>query len=137
MTTLHPEPRLGRLAPHGIPPLPMAVGVLALPPTTDDHRNAARLDLALSAYKLGYFVVDTIEVTPATGKPRLPLDRCCGRTDRRRRPRLRRRRRPLPGGSDRGPGPSGHPNRPPGCGPRPPGQLTGVPEAQTRPNASG
>ena len=44
-------------------PRPFAVGVLALTDTADGAARAvARLDLALDAYKLGYFLVDTIEI---------------------------------------------------------------------------
>jgi hypothetical protein len=44
-------------------PRPFAVGVLALAPTTNSPgRTNARLDLALDTYKLGYFLVDTIEI---------------------------------------------------------------------------
>ena len=44
-------------------PRPFAVGVLALGanPSGPD-RTAARLDLALDTYKLGYFLIDTIEI---------------------------------------------------------------------------
>ena len=64
MTTAPAEARV-RAEPAGSRPLPMAIAVLGLPPTTaDDARHAARLDLALLAYKLGYFVVDILEVSP-------------------------------------------------------------------------
>jgi hypothetical protein len=44
-------------------PRPFAVGVLALAaPTAGAGRASARLDLALDAYRFGYFLVDTIEV---------------------------------------------------------------------------
>lgn len=43
--------------------LPMAIGVLGLPMTaTETDRLEARLDLALLAYKRGYFMVDIIEL---------------------------------------------------------------------------
>jgi predicted nucleic acid-binding protein len=41
----------------------MAIGVLGLPITaTESDRLEARLALSLLAYKLGYFMVDTIEL---------------------------------------------------------------------------
>lgn len=44
-------------------PRPFAVGVLALTaPPNGAGRTVARLDLALDAYKLGYFLVDTVEI---------------------------------------------------------------------------
>lgn len=44
-------------------PRPLAVGVLALvPAASGPDRTAARLDLALDTYKLGYFLIDTIEI---------------------------------------------------------------------------
>jgi hypothetical protein len=44
-------------------PRPFAVGVLALGATpSGPDRTAARLDLALDTYKLGYFLIDTIEI---------------------------------------------------------------------------
>jgi hypothetical protein len=53
--------------PAGAQPLPMAIAVLSLPrATADDARRAARLDLALHAYKLGYFVVDILDTAPDT-----------------------------------------------------------------------
>ena len=49
-------------ASHGWP-RPFAVGVLALTTTTHGpNRTTARLDLALDTYKLGYFLIDTIEI---------------------------------------------------------------------------
>jgi hypothetical protein len=44
--------------------LPFAVGVLGLDgdPADDELRRRGRLDLALDAYVLGYFLLDTIEV---------------------------------------------------------------------------
>jgi len=49
----------------GTLPRRFAVGVLALGPVDAARRSAARLDLALDAYKLGYFLLDTVETTPA------------------------------------------------------------------------
>ena len=44
-------------------PRPFAVGLLALGGgASGPDRSAARLDLALDAYKLGYFLIDTIEI---------------------------------------------------------------------------
>lgn len=44
-------------------PRPFAVGILALVPATNGpDRTAARLDLALDTYKLGYFLIDTVEI---------------------------------------------------------------------------
>ena len=52
-----------RVEPSGVQPLPMAIAVLAMVETvSEDVRRSARLDLALHAYKLGYFVVDVLEV---------------------------------------------------------------------------
>jgi hypothetical protein len=53
----------------GSPILPFAVGVLALAePTDSTGRVLARLDLALDTYKLGYFLLDIIEIsTHGTG----------------------------------------------------------------------
>jgi hypothetical protein len=46
-------------------PRPFAVGVLALPDPQDAAgRSQGRLDVALDAYKLGYFLLDTIETGP-------------------------------------------------------------------------
>ncbi|HEY6795886.1 MAG TPA: hypothetical protein VI248_14495 [Kineosporiaceae bacterium] len=65
MTTTEPE-TLPRSDPAGAPPLPMAIAVLAIPPDApQERRRPARLDAALLAYKLGYFLVDIVEV--ATG----------------------------------------------------------------------
>lgn len=49
----------------GPSPLPLAIAVLGPAPgvTEEDHRKA-RLALALSAYQLGYFVLDIVEVAP-------------------------------------------------------------------------
>ena len=66
MVALHGEGRR-RVEPSGVQPLPMAIAVLALVETvSEDVRRSARLDLALHAYKLGYFVVDVLEVTSDT-----------------------------------------------------------------------
>ncbi|HET9657701.1 MAG TPA: hypothetical protein VFP72_20285 [Kineosporiaceae bacterium] len=50
-------------------PRPFAVGVLAVGAgLSHPDRSAARLDLALDTYKLGYFLIDTIEIdTHGTG----------------------------------------------------------------------
>jgi hypothetical protein len=47
----------------GSSPLPFAVGVLALAGPMDGRGHAlARLDVALDAYTLGYFLLDIIEI---------------------------------------------------------------------------
>ncbi len=44
-------------------PRPFAVGILAFAAPPDGAgRSTARLDVALDAYKLGYFLIDTIEI---------------------------------------------------------------------------
>lgn len=50
-------------------PRPFAVGILAPgASTTGLDRTAVRLDLALDAYQLGYFLIDTIDIdTRGTG----------------------------------------------------------------------
>jgi len=45
-------------------PRPFAVGVLA---SDGGRRRRERLDLALDAYKLGYFLLDTVEVHDRAG----------------------------------------------------------------------
>jgi hypothetical protein len=65
--TVTPAGVRNRPDPAGAQPLPMAIAVLSLPrATADDVRRAARLDLALHAYKLGYFVVDILDTGPGT-----------------------------------------------------------------------
>ena len=87
MVALHGEGRR-RVEPSGVQPLPMAIAVLALVETvSEDVRRSARLDLALHAYKLGYFVVDLLEVTSGTDAGGTGGRSAC-RADRRRRPRL-------------------------------------------------
>jgi hypothetical protein len=55
------------LTPESTPPLPLAIGVLSLPnATTQEDRRLARLSLALDAYKLGYFIIDILDITPGT-----------------------------------------------------------------------
>lgn len=44
---------------------PLAVGVLALHPSDAAQRSAARVKLTLDAYRLGYLLLDTVEITPA------------------------------------------------------------------------
>lgn len=47
-------------------PRPFAVGVLALADPGDAAmRSAGRLEVALEAYKHGYFLIDTIETGPS------------------------------------------------------------------------
>jgi hypothetical protein len=47
--------------------MPFAVGVLGLPATAAEaDRRQARLDLSLLAYKLGYFVLDVVDVSPTS-----------------------------------------------------------------------
>lgn len=49
-------------------PLPLAVGVLGDPHLTDRARlREARLDLALLAHELGYFLLDIVDVTAGPG----------------------------------------------------------------------
>src|SRR4051812_32997459 len=51
-------------------PRPFAVGVLALAPgVSEPDRWDARLEVALRAYKYGYFLLDVIEVEPRPGDP--------------------------------------------------------------------
>ena len=46
----------------GSPSRPFAVGVLAVrEPDDHSHRSVERLGVALDAYELGYFLIDTIE----------------------------------------------------------------------------
>jgi hypothetical protein len=46
----------------------LAVAVVAVPALADeDQRSEARIAVTLFAYKLGYFVLDVIEVTPGVG----------------------------------------------------------------------
>jgi hypothetical protein len=62
-------------------PRPFAVGVLG-PPDADDpvRRSRARLDVAMDAYKHGYFLVDTIE-TSGAGTGYLAAELLAGRTE--------------------------------------------------------
>lgn len=62
-------------------PRPFAVGLLALQnPMDAAGRTTARLDLALHAYKCGYFLIDTIE-TNAAGTGYLAAELLVSRTD--------------------------------------------------------
>jgi hypothetical protein len=50
-------------SPSGSWPSPFAVGLLAFTdPADTTGRSVARLDLALDTYKLGYFLIDIIEI---------------------------------------------------------------------------
>jgi hypothetical protein len=54
--------------PAGSWPRPFAVGVLALAGAHDAaSRAAARLDVALDAYKYGYFLIDIIDIAATSG----------------------------------------------------------------------
>jgi hypothetical protein len=58
------QPR--RLDPSAARPWPLAIGVLGMPATIGvPDARVARVDLALHAYKLGYFLLDTLQVTSA------------------------------------------------------------------------
>ena len=62
-------------------PRPFAVGVLALDKPGDaDARRAGRLDVALDAYKYGYFLIDTVEAGP-DGEGYLIAEMLAARTD--------------------------------------------------------
>jgi hypothetical protein len=66
MNASSPDPR--RSEPAGTSPLPLAIAVLGLEPDLDvDARRLARVDLALAAQAMGYFVLDIIEVVPGEG----------------------------------------------------------------------
>lgn len=48
--------------------LPLAIAVLGLEPaTSDEARRLLRVDLALIAYGMGYFLLDIVEVTAGEG----------------------------------------------------------------------
>jgi hypothetical protein len=55
-----------RADPSASPPWPLAVGVLLTADYPSEERAERRLELALGAYRLGYYLLDLVEVDART-----------------------------------------------------------------------